>query len=396
MHICHIVLNNIGGAPKVANSLISAQSKAGYKVSTVVLTALESRWIIAFKAAEDVIIMKVAGASFVIGGIIHQIWVAIQLSRVIAKHKPDIIICHSAFISKLFYISQLMPGSLSVPYISYIHSDYISESQVELKTNIVSAWVQKLYVSFIGKVDMLALQQASGLVFVCKALYKRLANIGFNHDKIVISYNPAIADTTNQTLDPRADSWLNNSELITFVCASRFNYPKDHKTLLKAFAQASKNYGNIRLILLGDGDLETEMQDLANSLAINDLVLFAGSVSNPNAYFSSSRAVILASHSEGLPLVLVEAVASGVTFIASDCPVGPRDISELLKCGTLVTPNDVDALAKAIIDHAENPPEILDRSQQIAEIFSESSCASRLENLLQEIVAQSHKFQSRR
>ncbi|WP_230966704.1 glycosyltransferase [Nostoc sp. NZL] len=381
-------MNNIGGAPKVADSLISSQSKAGYQVSTVVLTVLESQWIVAFKAAKTVIVMKVAGTLFMIGGIIHQIRVAIKLSRVIAKQKPDIIVCHSAFVTKLFYLSKFIPGSLSVPYISYIHSDYISESQVEPKTNPISALIQKLFISLASKIDMLALQQAGGLIFVCKALYQRFANIGFNHHRIVISYNPAIDDISNQPLHPTAISWFNNSQLITFVCASRFHHQKDHKTLLKAFAKASKDYLNIRLILLGEGDLEIEMQAITKFLAIDEIVLFAGSVLNPRAYFSLSRAVILASHFEGLPLVLVEAVASGVTFIATDCPVGPREISEVLKCGTIVPPNDVDALAEAIIEHIKTPQENINRSEQIAQFFSENSCANKLESLLQEVVFQ--------
>ncbi|MEH1818467.1 MAG: glycosyltransferase [Nostoc sp.] len=388
MHICHIVLNNIGGAPKVADSLISSQSKAGYEVSTVVLTVLESQWIVSFKAAKTVIVMKVAGTLFIIGGMIHQIWVAIKLSRVIAEQKPDIIVCHTAFITKLFYLSKFIPGSFSVPYISYIHSDYISESQVERKTNPISALIQNLFTSFTNKIDMLALQQASGLIFVCNSLYQRLVNIGLKHHRTVISYNPAIDDINNQPLHPTAKSWLNNSQLITFVCASRFHHQKDHKTLLKAFAKVSENHLNIRLILLGEGDLETEIQALAKFLDIDEIVLFAGSVLNPRAYFSLSRAVILASHFEGLPLVLVEAVASGVTFIATDCPVGPREISEVLKCGTIIPPSNVHALAAAIIDHIKTPQEKIERSEEIAQLFSVASCAERLEVLIKQVISE--------
>jgi glycosyltransferase involved in cell wall biosynthesis len=388
MHICHIVLNNLGGAPKVADSLISSQAKAGHKVSTVVLTALDPRWKVSFNAAQIVIVMKIAGTLFYIGGAIHQIWVAIKLNKIIAEQKPDIIVCHCAFITKLFYLSQLLPGSLPIPYISYIHSDYISESQIERKTNPISALIKNLSTSITSRIDIQALQQASGVVFVCKALYQRFANIGFKHPRIVISYNPAIDDTSNQPLHPIAKSWLENLQMITFVCASRFHHQKDHKTLLKAFAKASENNLNIRLILLGDGELETEIQAMANSLAINNIVLFAGSVPNPRAYFSQSRAVILASNFEGLPLVLVEAVASGVTFIASDCPVGPREISEILKCGTIVPPSDVDALAEAIIDHVKSCQQKIDRSEQISQFFSETSCANQLEGLIQQVVSQ--------
>ncbi|MEH2281357.1 MAG: glycosyltransferase [Nostoc sp.] len=386
MHICHIVLNNLGGVARTADSLISDHVKAGYKVSTVVLTDLDLLWVTTFKAAEPVIIMKVADTLFYIGGAIQQIWVAMQLSKVIANQKPDIIICHTAFVTKLFYISQFIFGNLSVPYISYIHTDYISESHVKAQTDSIKALSQNLYVSIDSWINLRAIKQASGLVFVCKTLHERFLKLGLNHHRVAISYNPATPDSKNPPFNSIADSWLNNSQFITFVSAARFHDQKDHKTLIKAFAKASETYSNIRLILLGDGDLEIEMQGLVNSLAISDIVLFAGSVPNPRAYFSLSRAVILASHFEGFGMVLLEAVASGVTFIASDCPVGPREISEVLKCGTLVPPSDVDALAEAIIDHVKTPQEKVDRSELIAQFFSETSCAKNLEVLIQQIV----------
>ncbi|MDZ8093790.1 MAG: glycosyltransferase [Nostoc sp. DedQUE05] len=97
--------------------------------------------------------------------------------------------------------------------------------------------------------------------------------------------------------------------------------------------------------------------------------------------------VILASHFEGLPLVLVEAVASGVTFIATDCPVGPREISEVLKCGKIISPSNVDALAEAIIDHIKTPQEKIECSEKIAQLFSAASCAERLEVLRKQIIS---------
>lgn len=386
-HICHLVLSNIGGAPRTADSLISSQKKADYKVSTVVLTDLDSRWIVNFKASEKLIIMKVAGSSFYIGGLIHQIWIAMQLSKVINELKPDIVVCHTAFLTKLFYFSQLIPGRFSVPSISYIHTDVISELPAESKSRLYSLikLVQNLFIRIDNWISLRSLQQASGLVFVCKSLYERFLNLGLNPHRMAICYNPAIPDSNHQPLNSSAESWLKNPELITFVSAARFHHQKDHKTLLKAFAQASQHHANIRLILLGDGDLETEIQELATSLEISNLVLFAGTVPNPRAYFSLSRAVILASHYEGFGMVLVEAVASGVTFISSDCPVGPREISEVLQCGTLVPISNVDALAKAIINHVATPQEIIDRSEQIEKFFSESSCANSLEMLLQQV-----------
>ncbi|WP_328701242.1 glycosyltransferase family 4 protein [Cylindrospermopsis curvispora] len=172
------------------------------------MTDLDLQWIVDFKAAEKLIIMKVAGNLFYIGGVMHQIWIAIKLSKVIAELKPDIIVCHTAFITKLFYLSQLIPRSVKIPYISYLHTDFISELQGESKNNSLIGIFQNLSIGVDNRISLSSLQQASGLVFVCKSLYERLLNLGLNPRQVEVCYNPAIPDTNNQPLNSTAELWL--------------------------------------------------------------------------------------------------------------------------------------------------------------------------------------------
>jgi len=375
MHICHIVLDNVGGAPRVANSLVCLQVKSGYRVSVVSLKYLEQEWEL-FRSAHEILTLNTT----------LQLKAVVKLSKVIAKLNPDIIICHSAFIMKLTYLSRFVPGSLSIPYISYIHNDLISELYFKPKTDCLRGLVRNVSRNLVAHINWRALQQASGIIFVCQSLYEKYSKLGWNHHAIV-SYNPLLLDTEDRPLHPTAELWLTNSSLMSFVSAARLESQKDHKTLLEAFAQASQTHSNIRLILLGDGPLKLEIQSLAASLGTSDKILFAGYVPNPSAYFLLSRAVILSSHFEGFGMVLVEAVASGVTFIASDCPTGPREISELLECGTLVPPGDADALAAAIVSHVETPKQIVNKYNLVDQLFSESSCAHKLNDLIQLILA---------
>jgi glycosyltransferase involved in cell wall biosynthesis len=394
MHICHLVLNNIGGAPKVADTLISAEVRAGDRVSTIVLTDVDGKWPLAFQASQLVKIMRVNGDLFYIGGAIHQLSIAIALDRVLTEIQPDIIVAHTAFVTKLLYLSQAIGRSSSIPYIAYLHSDFRSELEFGSPLPSWGGLVDKISIAVNRWMSTRALQRSSGIIIVCKTLAERLPNLGLDPDRIVVSYNPVMADAQILPLHPTAQSWLDRSDLVTFVCAARFHPQKDHHTLLRAFAKASQTYSNIRLILLGDGDLEADIKALAHSLGIDEMVLFAGSVLNPRAYFARSRAVILPSHFEGFGLVSIEAVASNVTFIASDCPVGPREISEVLNCGTLVEPNNVDSLATAIEYHVTTPPEIIDRREQIDRLFSESSCANNLKNLISQIKVNLHSVDS--
>lgn len=82
---------------------------------------------------------------------------------------------------------------------------------------------------------------------------------------------------------------------------------------------------------------------------IDRIVDFAGFVQNPAAYFRKADVVALSSRFEGLPTVLVEALAVGAKVVSTDCPSGPREILQNGKFGILVKPENPEALADGIL-----------------------------------------------
>lgn len=377
MHICHVIPNNVGGAPRVVDLLASAQSKAGHTVSIVVLNEQDSKWGL-FTTADHVIRLDIKRIKFYLinfnlGYLYCEFLRIIQLKNVISKLQPDIVVTHTTNVIRSYY---LIAKSLSIPYIAYVQSDLESEIRFELK-KLKWQWL----IDLSTKISLRSLNKAAGIVFVCQSLLERQIQLGLKNNNSIISYNPVLeTDVEETSLHPTAASWLNNPNLTTFVSAARFEPQKDHETLLKAFTQVIQLYPNARLILLGDGHLMSKYQIMAESLKVSKYVLFLGYVSNPKSYFSLCKAVILSSHWEGLPLVLVEAVASGTTFIASDCPVGPRELAEILECGTLVKPGNIDELATAICSQIDNPKLPVIKAEVI-EIFSEKTCIDKLDKL---------------
>ena len=120
------------------------------------------------------------------------------------------------------------------------------------------------------------------------------------------------------------------------------------KTLL-ASAQ-----GPVELVLVGDGDYEQDARLLAQRLGIADLVFFAGK--RPNAeiplWMNSCDVLVLPSLSEGLGVVLIEAMACGKPVVATACG-GPEDVVTPYT-GILVPPADEKALAQALLDALSN------------------------------------------
>ncbi|WP_159836847.1 glycosyltransferase [Burkholderia sp. 8Y] len=124
---------------------------------------------------------------------------------------------------------------------------------------------------------------------------------------------------------------------------------KDHRTLLRAYARLVRE-GDIaeHLVIVGDGAFRGELEGLASELDIATRVHFAGYRDNPHPLVAGARLQVLSSRYEGMPMVLLEALALGKPVIASDCPTGPREILGDGRFGILFAVGAVDELADAM------------------------------------------------
>jgi glycosyltransferase involved in cell wall biosynthesis len=124
---------------------------------------------------------------------------------------------------------------------------------------------------------------------------------------------------------------------------------KDHKTLLRAYAQLrERGRCEAALVLIGEGRDRRELEQLADALGIGASVQFLGFCANPLPYIRQAEMLVLSSRYEGCAVVLGEAMALGTPVLSADCPTGPRDMLEGGKAGLLVPVGDVDAMALAI------------------------------------------------
>lgn len=110
----------------------------------------------------------------------------------------------------------------------------------------------------------------------------------------------------------------------------RYEYSKNHEFLINVFSQISKRTEDARLILIGDGNLFQKVQERAEKLGLTKKILFLGKRSDVSEWYQAMDVFCLPSRFEGLPIVMIEAQASGMPCIGSDC------ISEEIKIGSNV------------------------------------------------------------
>ncbi|MCC9655667.1 glycosyltransferase [Rhodopirellula sp. JC737] len=121
---------------------------------------------------------------------------------------------------------------------------------------------------------------------------------------------------------------------------------KNHELLLRAFSMM-RTVGT-ELLILGYGELRSELQQLSHQLGIADRVVFAGFHPNPTAFYQTADLFVLSSNFEGFGNVIVEALASGTPVVSTDCPAGPAEILEGGRWGRLTPVGDAVALAAAM------------------------------------------------
>jgi len=138
------------------------------------------------------------------------------------------------------------------------------------------------------------------------------------------------------------------------VHVGRFEPPKNHRLLLEAFSVASSKCSKLKLWLVGDGKLRSSVKEMVQNLGLRDRVLFLGTRSDIPKLMACSDIFVLSSKWEGLPLVVIEAMAAGKPVVATAVGGVPELVENGLT-GLLVPSDNANALAEALLLLAEDP-----------------------------------------
>ncbi len=141
------------------------------------------------------------------------------------------------------------------------------------------------------------------------------------------------------------------------LAAGRLTGQKGFDLLLRAFASIAQRQPAWRLAIFGEGPDGAALRELSRQLGISDRVILPGFSHALHFVMRRSQLFVLSSRYEGMPNVLIEAMASAVPCISFDCPAGPAEVISHARSGLLVPPQDVASLAAAM-DRLMGDPEL--------------------------------------
>lgn len=197
-----------------------------------------------------------------------------------------------------------------------------------------------------------------------------------------------VLELAKQPLPTNFQKILTNQKF-KIVTACRLTSQKRLDILLKACALLRKQL-DFELIILGEGELLTQLNTLAYQLDLQSCTHFWGFLSNPWQIMAQCDVFVLSSEYEGFGNVLIEAMACYVPVISTRAPFGPEFIINSPQCGKLVEVGNVEALAQAIYEvsllNPQEKQQLLSNGHERAKQFDVTVISSLFAKFMKDLV----------
>jgi len=190
---------------------------------------------------------------------------------------------------------------------------------------------------------------AHGIIAVSEGVKQDLCRMGrLSDSQVRVIYNPAATGVdAHRMLIPASQKLWGEGFEFHILSVGTLKAQKDHATLIRAFALLPE-FLNAKLIILGEGQLREELEELIGELQLQNKVEMPGFVIDPSPWFRSADLFVLSSRYEGFGNVIVEALEFGVPVVSTDCPSGPAEILDHGRYGKLVPVSNHVSLAAAM------------------------------------------------
>lgn len=190
------------------------------------------------------------------------------------------------------------------------------------------------------------------LITINEEDYSRARNHNFKAKQIVKVNGVGVDTRVFKPVSEKEKHFLRSSfgynpEEVLLFYAAEFNTNKNQQFLIHALAELKEAFPQTRLLLAGDGSLQTVCRELAEELNVQDLVKFLGYQDNVLPYLQMADIAVASSLREGLPVNIMEAMACGLPIVATDNR-GHRELINQGENGSLITPSDTKCFSDAL------------------------------------------------
>lgn len=266
---------------------------------------------------------------------VETLWMIRTLPNVVRKLRPDVLFCAGNTYAVVALALKVLLGRDCPPVVLKISNDLDRRDQPRWFRALYRLWlsIQGRYIDHFVGLETPMRDEISQC-------------LGVPPDRITIIPDPALSRPLIEKL--RADRGVARAQGVgrRFVCVGRLTAQKNIALMLRAFAHGAQEGDTLTVI--GDGPEHVRLEGLARELDLAGRVSFRGYVPEPASLLPSFDILLLSSNYEGVPAVILEALAARLPIVATDCS---RSMAILLghgAMGQLVPVGDARALVEAI------------------------------------------------
>jgi len=348
-----------GGAERVSLDLADALADLGHSVGFILMRE-EGEFLDNARRRHSVVSLGAARARDVLGPLRHYI----------SNLRPDALIASMwplTFIAPVAAkLSRHRPRILSVEHnaLSRQYSQWGRFHRMALRTSLAAGF-----------------RLAEARAGVSRGVADDVADLArFPRDKVLALYNPIQRRPESTVSDlGRAETIWIHPKGKRILSVGSLKEQKNQHLLLRAFHHLNDPAAS--LMIIGQGQLEPQLRQVARELGISDRVVFAGFHPDPTPFYQTADLFVLSSNYEGFGNVIVEALSCGLPVISTDCPSGPAEILKNGRYGRLTPVGDAEALAAAIQEAFAAPHDREALKRRAADFSPESAARAYLSAL---------------
>ena len=263
----------------------------------------------------------------------ETLWMILTLPRAIRQLRPDVIFCAGNTYAIVMVAMRLLLGSACPPILCKVSNDLYRRDLPLPARWLYHRWLT-VQARYIDRFVALAPAMRPEIITL----------LGVDADKVDIIEDPAL--TSRDVSRPLPGDPQSDGPGTRYLAIGRLVPQKNFRLLLRAFAKARGQ--NDRLIVLGDGPDRAALEALATHLRVRDHISFEGHVADVKPYLAAADSFVLSSDYEGVPAVILEALAAGLPIVATDCCASMRGMVADPGFGIVVPVRDCAAFSDAM------------------------------------------------
>ncbi len=325
-----------GGVERVALRLNQAWQAAGHDVAVVM-----GRDDGVLRSQADGLAYRTLAPKWLPTARWETLWMILTLPRLVRALRPDVLFCAGNTYTVVAVALKLILGHRCPPIAAKVSNDFDRTDFAPIVRRAYRLWL-RLQARYI---DMYV-----GIAEPMRAQIERLTGVAQAFVEVV---NDPAVELAKLARGDRPDRDPDRGR--RFLGVGRLSPQKNFALALTAFARIARP--DDRLTLLGEGPQRAMLAALATTLGIADQVMMPGFVTDVPGHFAQSDVFVLSSDFEGVPAVVVDALAAGIAIVATDCCISMNDLVADGALGTLVPVGDLAALAAAMDSALDRVPD---------------------------------------